>query len=112
MSAEALAQRPDAARRHIVGNHLAPVLVARCDRPEPGPHLEYAVTEMCAAELRDPREIVRRALAGELEVGVVVTLLLEEGGGLRMDVADGRRGSQAAHGRQTSEPACARPVAR
>jgi hypothetical protein len=52
------------------------VLVAGCNGPEPGAHLEDAVAEVETAEFSDPREIVGRALAPRLEVRVVVTLLL------------------------------------
>ena len=54
MVGEALAQRLHAGRRHVAGDDLAPLLIARGDGPEAGAHLEDAVAETGTAQLRDP----------------------------------------------------------
>jgi hypothetical protein len=77
-------------------------LEARRDPPEPGADLEHSVAEVRTTSVGNPRPIVGRVLARDIEIGVMVALLIELRDGLGVDGTGGWPGSQSAHRGQTS----------
>ena len=44
---------------------------------EPRAHLEHAVTKIATTEFGDPGQVVRRILVAHVEVGVVVSFVID-----------------------------------